>query len=233
MKFDKYTVGARLFPAILSSVPFFVLSHYYLTPKVGEFVSIVSTYTWAGDVTIMTAGIFLLMQASRWISKPFFEDRIFNKGKNFPTTRFLLFSDNYYSNEHTLKIHTKIFSDFNITLHTEREEAEDISGARQKIKESISLARNMVGDNGLVLQHNIEYGFARNLVGAAVIASILSLVNLGLFYFLDHNSTAFTISAVTFAVYGTYILLGGKIMQYLGENYADVFLNEYLKKRGE
>jgi hypothetical protein len=233
MKFDKYTSRARLLPAILSSVPFFVLSYYYITPKIGDFVTVVSTYAWTGDITITVAGIFLLMQASRWISKPFFEDRIFKKGSNFPTTNFLLFSDDKYSSDHKKKIHKKIFTEFNITLHTEREEAEDMNGARQRIKEAISLMRNTVGDNGLVLQHNIEYGFVRNFVGAAVIASLISLMNLGLFYFLEPNSTAFTISAVTFSVYGTYVLLGGKIMQYFGKNYADVFLNEYLEGRGK
>ena len=231
MKFDRYTIGARLFPAMLASVPFFVLSHYYLTPKVGDFVTLLSTYAWAGDITITVAGIFLLMQASRWISKPFFEDRLFKKGQNFPTTTFLMFSNSYYSTEHTQSIHQKISSDFNITLHSEREETEDETGARQRIKEAISLVRNLVGDNGLVLQHNIEYGFARNLVGAAVIASVISLVNIILFYFIEQNNIALTVSGITFIIYGIYILLGTKIMRYLGENYADVFLNEYLKER--
>ncbi len=231
MKFDRYTIGARLFPAMLASVPFFVLSHYYLTPKIGDFVAILNSYAWVGDVTITVAGIFLLMQASRWISKPFFEDRIFEKGKNFPTTYFLMFSNGYYSTEHTEVIHKKILSDFQINLFTHREEAEDEAGARQRIKEAISLVRNYVGDNGLVLQHNIEYGFARNLVGAAVIASVVSLANVVLFYFIEQNSVAFTISLVTFAIYIIYVLLGTKIMRYLGENYADVFLNEYLKQR--
>jgi hypothetical protein len=231
MKFDRYTIGARLFPAMLSSVPFFVLSYYYITPKVGDFVTVVSDYAWTGDITITVAGIFLLMQASRWISKPFFEDRIFNKGKNLPTTNFLLFSDDYYSNDHTQQIHSKISADFSIILHTEREEAEDLVGARQRIKEVISLVRNAVGDNGLVLQHNIEYAFARNLTGAAVVAVVVSLLNIGLFYFIEQNSAAFTISVVTFCLYGVYILLGSKIMKYLGNNYADVFLNEYLNGR--
>ncbi|HMO77572.1 MAG TPA: hypothetical protein PKA42_00245 [Candidatus Paceibacterota bacterium] len=231
MKFDRYTIGARLFPAMLASVPFFVLSHYYISPKVGDFVTVVSDYVWVGDVTITVAGIFLLMQASRWISKPFFEDRIFNKGKNFPTTSFLLFSDDFYSNAHTQQIHAKISVDFSINLHTEREEAEDLAGARQRIKEVISLIRNAVGDNGLVLQHNIEYGFARNLTGASVLAVVISLLNLGLFHFIEQNITAFTISVLTLVLYGAYVLLGSNIMKYLGNNYADVFLNEYLKGR--
>ena len=60
----------------------------------------------------------------------------------------------------------------------------------------------------------------------------MSLVNIGLFYLIEQNSTAVIISIITFVIYSTYVFLGGRIMQYSGENYADVFLSEYLEKRG-
>lgn len=231
MKLDRYTIGARLFPAMLASIPFFVLGYYFITPKLGQFVTMISSYAWVGDITITMAGVFLLMQTSRWISKPFFEDRIFNNGKNFPTISFLMFSNDYYSSEHKLQIHEKIHSDFNVTLYTERQEAEDMNGARRRIKEAISLVRNSVGNNGLVLQHSIEYGFARNFLGAAVLSTFVSILNLGVFYFVERNNIAITICIVTLIIYGGYVLIGGRIMKYLANNYADVFLNEYLEGR--
>lgn len=216
---------------MLSSIPFFVLSHYFVTPKIGDLITVVSTYTWAGDLTITAAGVFLMMQASRWISKPFFEDRIFKNGSEFPTTNFLLFSDRQYSKDYTNQIHEKIATDFNITLHTEREEAENLNEARQRIKEAVSLMRNTVGDNGLVLQHNIEYGFVRNLAGGTVIALLITSVSLLLFYFAPYNETALILSIVLFVIYSIYLLLSGIVIRYVGNNYADVLITEYMNSR--
>ena len=35
--------------------------------------------------------------------------------------------------------------------------------------------REMMRDNKMILQHNIEYGFFRNLLGGCVVASIISV----------------------------------------------------------
>ena len=231
MNFNKYTIGARLFPSMISAVPFFVLGHYYLTPKIGDFVAIVSSYTWIGDLTISAAAVYLLMQVSRWISKPLFEDRIFDRGNQFPTTSFLLHTDTYYSSNYTHQIHERIIIDFDIILHSKQDEQRNLQDARKRIKEAISLVRNMVSDSGLVLQHNIEYGFARNLAGGSVIAFITSAVSAFLFYFVEPIDTAFTVSVIISMLYGMYLLLSKRIMKYLGANYADVLISEYMNAR--
>ena len=108
-----------------------------------------------------------------------------------------------------------------------------MNGARQRAKEAISLARNVVGNHGLVLQHNIEYGFARNFAGASVIAIAVSAINLFVFHFVAPDDVAFIISIILFVIYGTFLLLAGRIMRYLGSNYADVLVSQYMRRRTE
>ena len=230
MKFDRYTVFARLFPAALSGIPFFILSYYYLTPAAAELIQEISSFKLAGDFTITTASIFLLMQINRWFSKSFFEHRLFAKGGNFPTTNYILHLNSYFSVEYTKQIHSKILSDFNINLAKSTEEKRDEANARKKISEAVSLIRSKVASGRLICQHNIEYGFARNLAGGAIVGLAVSLINIAVFIFLTSIPIAISASLITGFLYAAFLIFADKLIVALGENYARVLLQEYMAR---
>src|SRR5260370_20415923 len=86
MKIDSYTLTARIFPGILSAIPFFILHFYYLRPVLGQFWGELFAVKITSDATILVAFLFLHIQISRYISKEFFEKRIFKSGFSLPTT---------------------------------------------------------------------------------------------------------------------------------------------------
>lgn len=230
MKLDQYTIIARIFPAAISSIPFFVLYYYFLSDKIGNFLVELFDIKWLSDTTISVALIFLLIQLSRFTSKELYEKRIYSDGLGLPTTNYLLHADSFYSAEFTKKIHQKIFKDFNIDIPPARKEIFDVDGSRKQIVEAINLIRAMVGKGNLVQQHNIEYGFVRNVIGGAVIAVIISIFNLAVFYWLSFNLTAFILSGIIASTYFLLIGFGKRLINFFGVNYARVLIQEYMSK---
>lgn len=230
MKFDRYTIIARIFPAVLSSIPFFVLQFFFLNDRIGNFLEEILRVKWVSDVTISVALIYLLVQLSRLASKELYEKIIFFDGRNFSTTNYLLHLDNFYSSDFTEQIHKKIFNDFKISIPSLEQEKLDANESRKKIGEAVSLIRARVGGGDLVRQHNIEYGFIRNMIGGSVVAAIMSFINLIIFFWADFNQTAFIISAIVFIAYLVLIGSGERLINIFGTNYARVLIQEYMSK---
>lgn len=228
MKFDSYTLTARIFPSLLTSIPFFVLHFFYLRPILGQFWDQLLGIQIASDATILLAFLFLLTQLSRFISKEFFEKKFFSNGLKLPTTEFILHLGNHFSKDFTKKIHRKIKSDFKIELPNQRQEAYDNENSRQLAMEAVSQIRAKVGKGNLVGQHNSEYGFMRNLAGGSVLAVIMSIVNLVLFKFFFPNAAPFLLSLILTIMYLLVILFSKKLITVFGNNYAVVLIQEYM-----
>ena len=181
MKVDSYTITARLLPGVLSSIPFFVLHFFYLRPVLGSFWGELLAVQITSDATILIAFLFLLIQISRHISKELFEKRLFAGGLRLPTTDYLLHMDSHFSREYTDRIHAKIKADFGIEIPSREQESKNHERSRKLINEAVSHVRAKVGAGTLVGQHNAEYGFVRNLAGGAVVALVVSLVDIAVF----------------------------------------------------
>ncbi len=84
----------------------------------------------------------------------------------------------------------------------------------------------MLIGNHMLLQHNIEYGFWRNLLGGCVLAAIESIV---LFVFAEINSNHAMIatSVILFCVYLLPILLSKTLVKTHGQNYAKILFEQY------
>ncbi|MDP3988058.1 MAG: hypothetical protein Q8P80_02845 [Candidatus Levybacteria bacterium] len=229
--FSQYYVIARIFPATLSSVPFFILHYFFLRDRIGDFLIELSSIKWLSDVTISVALIFLLVQISRLISKEFYEKIIYSDGLGLPTTNYLLHLDSFYSAEFTKKIHQKIFNDFNINIPSAKKEISDEIGSRKKIAEAVNLIRTKVGAGNLVQQHNIEYGFIRNIIGGSVIATIVSILNAVIFYWIYFDKIAFILSGIIAIVYLLLVGFGKKLIHSFGTAYARVLIQEYMSKK--
>ena len=145
-----------------------------------------------------------------------------------PTTNFLLYQNKELSSEYKDKVRQRIQRDFNIQLLSRQEEESNVSEARQLIVEAVGLVRNKVGDGRLLLQHNIEYGFLRNLIGGAIIGSIGSAAAL-LFYLKYYPSIVFWSISLTSLIFFISLLLGSKVlMNRYGELYTKRLFQEYL-----
>jgi len=228
MKLNQYNLIARIFPAAICSIPVIIFSHYFLSVKLADFFKTVTNINFIGNISLPLVFIFFFSQLNRFISKEIFEKRYFRDELWMPTTNLLLHSNEQYSCQYKDKIYKRILKDFNITLSTKKEEEVDDYNARKKIVEAVSLMRNKVGSGKLLLQHNIEYGFVRNLIGGSVIAIGFTLLNLGFFRFIYYEQVAFKISLFTGLLYFLPIIFSKKLLLNYGNLYAKRLIQEYI-----
>ncbi|MCK4765308.1 MAG: hypothetical protein KAW12_24115 [Candidatus Aminicenantes bacterium] len=224
--FNEYEIKARYFPAMLISIPFLLsfgmLKGTAWVPLI-ESTKIFPIAEYAGFSVIL---VFFLVQVQRFIAKFFLEKRIFDKEELFPTTQMLLWQDNRLSKEMKVKIRKKIFDDFDISLYSEKKESKNLKEARRLIKDIIPLIRQKIEKGRLVHQHNIQYGFARNLLAGTLIAIPVSLFNI--YLSLKSNATFGLIISIIIVVFCFVFFLARKpILKNLAENYAEFLLREY------
>jgi len=228
MKFDKYEIIARLFPAIICITPIFALGWFFPSLEVLNFFEKVYAIKMVANISISAIFVFLLAQSNRLVSKEVFEKKFFDNGLSFPTTELLLHSDNTFSKEFKKKIYNRISENFGLSLSSEKEEKDNTITARKKVNEAVSFIRKKVGNGILLFQHNIEYGFFRNLVGGSATACALSLINIIIFSTLSYNIVALKISCITFIIYFIPVIFSRKIIFTSGKYYAKVLIEEYM-----
>lgn len=225
---NNYSRVARLYPAVLCSIPIFALNYFFLNVHTADFFGSLEGIKWAGGITISLVLTYLLAQVSRFIGKELFEKKHFNDELHMPTTELLLHSDSTYTVDLKGKLHAKIFSDFGIKIYSPDQEASNILGARKAIVESVGMIRAKVKDGRLILQHNREYGFVRNLIGGSIIAVFISILDLFIFGHFFQNMLAYYISLSLAVAYTFIVIIGKPLMSRYGRLYAKVLIQEYL-----
>lgn len=229
MKFDKYTRKARIYPSIIILAPFLLFTLYCDIEGLKEIFDNLLKIKIIGNITISIVLLYLLVQINRFIGKFIFEKFMFKSELEMPTTRFMLFLDSEFSKEYKNQIREKINSDFNMSLPDADAENEDLLNSKKRIVEAIGLVRQKVKNGRLLLQHNIEYGFMRNLIGGSIIGFIMSLIVI--VYFFRHNNLLITYVGVGLALfYLLLLLLHRPIIKHLGNQYARRLFQEYLQK---
>ena len=223
--FNEYGRKARLFPALLCSLPFLLVKHFLIDYYFGTSLSNKLFAIIFEDISLIVVLMYLLTQINRFVSKKFFE----NKAK-FPTTLMLLPSSKNLSDELRGEINKKVVEDFHISLPTIADEKSNIENATMRTREITSLIIHKVGDGALLLQHNIEYGFMRNLIGGSVISVVISLASIFIFQFVFKNSTAYVISVILSIVYLLPIVFSRMILKNYSEEYAHILFREYVGK---
>ena len=159
--FSLYNLIARIFPTIIGLVPFFIFQYFFLN-NIWSIDSLIASAV--GNIGLSTILLYTFNQYFIRIPSKIFEDLLFSNQLYFPTTNFLMYSNKEYSNEFKNKIRQSVNADFSIKLPTADEEKKDEKVARKRIKDAIRVIIGKVEDGYLVLQHNIEYGFVRNLL---------------------------------------------------------------------
>lgn len=228
MKINTYYLKARLFPAILTSIPILLLFFTYIAPifsnkldGVLKFLSI------ATNVSISSASIFLLVQINRLVAKEVFQRIFFRNEMRMPTTDYLLHSSQHFPAEVRARIEKLISTKYKINLLSAPEELEDQDKARNAILTAIAQIRNTLRDNPPLLQHNIEYGFMRNLIGGSLVAVIASAT----IYFIAQNRNDLQMTstgAILTLIYLIPVLLSPIIIKRYGEYYAKILFEQFL-----
>jgi hypothetical protein len=228
---NKYYLQARLFPTVLTSIPLFVLVNEIIIKFYGsrlqEILSILPHLT---SFSITAALVFLFIQINRILSKQIFQRLYFKDELNMPTTTRLLMKDDQIEASIKNILHNKIYDKYEIRLMTLVEEQGDELNARKKIAFAVSQMRNSLRDNKMLLQHNIEFGFMRNLIGGCVPAIFFSVI-IVLFSYFDQNKDLKTDGIIMIALYLLPIFLSKPIINTYGKMYQKVLFEQFLTIR--
>lgn len=228
MAINQYYYKARLLPTVLTSIPAVILYNKFISnlyyDKLENIFSVLPNIT---DFTLSAAMIFLLVQINRLVSKEIFQRLFFKDEINMPTTNLLLKENTELDPSIKTKIEAKIKSKFEIDLFSSSDEFADERAARKLIVTTVSQIRNILRDNSLLFQHNIEYGFFRNLIGGSFLAFIVSVIIIVLSYFNNDVNTR----NIGFILAGTYflpIILSKFIIKKYGKYYAKILFEQFL-----
>lgn len=223
---DKYEIQARIFPAIIVLIPFLIFTMNCDISILNVFFKNLLEVRIIGNLTIALILLYLLSQINRFFGKFIFEKNMFSDELEMPSTRFLLFSDSKLSKAIKLQIREKIKNDFQFIMPTEDDERIDLIESKKRIVEATGLIREKVKNGRHLLQHNIEYGFARNLVGGSIIGLIISLFDIAYFYLAKSNPILYT-SLFSALFFGALLLFYKPIINHLGNQYAKRLFTEY------
>ncbi len=219
MLFDEYNRKARIYPALLTALPIFLVKHYIID----QYFSFSLTQVILGDISMLAILVYLFSQINRFISKILFEKKV-----DFPTDKALLPSSSVLSKEYRNNLAQKVKVDFSLTLPDLKDENENEEDTKVRIREIVKSIIDKVRDGHLLLQHNIEYGFFRNLLGGSVVASIVSFVNIFLFSFCFKNKILVITSVILFFAYLFVIVFRKRALKHFSEEYTQVLFREYL-----
>ncbi|MBI3568892.1 MAG: hypothetical protein HY084_11905 [Gemmatimonadetes bacterium] len=225
---SKYTVVARGFPAAWCVAPILVLNFFFLRRYTADVFGAYDHLKWAGGATFSVMLMYLLAQAGRFVGKELFERQQFQDGRAFPSTVTLLPSDSTYSPAYKQQLRAKIRRDFGDNLPSATDELADGTAVRRRIGEIVSRIRARVQDGRLLLQHNIEYGMARNFVGGSLLSAYVSTANMYIFSLCIPNVIAFRVSLGLALGYTSVLVCSRPILQRYSANYARILLQEYL-----
>lgn len=227
--FSTYQIFGRLIPTIIVTIPFFEYYYFFMPSELSKFLEEFLKIEWIQNFTVSVAVIFLAMMLIRYLSKSVFEDGYFKKGLNFPTTNHLMLINSDLSSGFKAKLRTKIKKDFDIELPDKYQELSHETKCRKTISEAVSLIRTKVGSGKLLLQHNIEYGFFRNLIGGSIVALPMTIAVLilsakeGLVFLILFN-------LFLLILYAILLITSKQIMSYKGNLYSRILFQEYYMK---
>lgn len=227
--FDKYSLKARILPAVFTIlIPLIIFNHFFTSPTLTELLGAFKASEEISNISISLVLMFYLSQFGRLIGKNLFEKNYFNDELKMPTTQFMLFSDMQYSDDYKLKFLNRVKSDFGINLSSKEEENIDETTARKRIVEAMSSVRKTLFKNKFLLQHNIEYGAMRNTIGGSVIGLIICIVNSLFFYFVIPNDFATNASILLGIIYFLLIIFSKIIIRAYGKSYAKILFREFM-----
>jgi hypothetical protein len=228
IKFDTYTIQARFYPALISSVPLFILWYFLIRdPDWKGPLEFIFSLRFLGGISFSLIFLYFYSQFIRITSK-YFERKYFTGAKGFPTTYFMLYEDQTYSSDYKDKFRERVEKAFKLQPLDAAEETLNRVEARNRITECFNHIRLKIGNGKLVLKHNIWYGFSRNLIGGAIYGVIFCIWNIIIGFFL---LKAVPLAIISLVLLGTYLILlvfRRAILTQNAEAYARQLISEFM-----
>ncbi|MGN6492893.1 MAG: hypothetical protein ACTHLE_12915 [Agriterribacter sp.] len=223
-----YFYRARLFPALLTSIPLLILlNKVFVVEFQNALKNVFDVLPIIAHLGLSAAIVFLCVQVNRLLAKEIFQRFYFREELKMPTTNHLLWQNNYYDVTFKKKIRDKMKEKFNISLLSAREEQEDETKARKLILTGVGQIRIALKGNTMLFQHNIEYGFWRNLIGGSVLAVIFSAV-ISFYGQFNRVNDLTTVGIILFFIYVIPIVLSKLIISHYGRYYSKILYEQFL-----
>lgn len=226
-----YYIKARLYPTVITAIPFFMFSYHLITQVNSDMPNNVRLIVlFVGQFIPDAAFLFLSTQINRFISKEFFHRFIFKGNAKLPAVNYLLLQNDFYPLMQKMSIRQAISTELKVPLPGFLEEVAHGSGARHRISCAVYKLKNLLRGNSIVLQHDIEYKFIRNLIGGSLHAIIFSAINIYMGYI--HADFLFIKLGFISLIFYYWLLLFSKILltRYSGY-YARVLYQEFMSTK--
>jgi hypothetical protein len=223
MIFDKYNRIARLYPTILTGLPVLLLANDFLSIQLKTIIEQALIVNALIHAAFSIAVIYFLVQVNRLLGKEL-ERLLFENELGFPTTTLLLTSSETLSASYKENIKHRIQADFNMDLNTQLEST-NLTEFKIQIRDAVGLVRSKVKNGHLLLQHNYEYGFVRNLVGGSFFAALIAVISL---FVYEVNTTKFVIHSTLAIVYLVILVVSKPLLNRFSTAYAKRLFQEYL-----
>ena len=161
LPFDEYELRARIFPALIISIPALVLV-YCVAPVTRN------PFSTAGVGTLIEAAVLYFLgriARDRGIEQ---QKRLFDRWGGPPTTRILRHDNAHLDALTKARLKTTLQTTCGLTFPSEAEERSDPERADTVYNSAIKALLEQRRDKkrfGLIFNENCNYGFARNLYG--------------------------------------------------------------------
>ena len=208
MKFDTYTLQARVLPAFFFTAPFFFEANYIIF-TLGFEVTISATIT----NILLFAFLMFLANFVRYLGRKK-ESVLFKEWDGAPTVRFLRYSNSEYNEFKKNEIRTYLKMMFNhLSMPSEEDEKKDLEKCDKQYEAYIINLRALTRDTKefpLLQAENRSYGMLRNLYGIKTLSiisiSVLILLNVCLCLFFPYIMPLITCVIIN-AIFGALLLL--------------------------
>lgn len=227
--FSEYTIKARLAPTALAAPPLLILFNALFDIQADQWLESGTMTVLFGKGTATAALVFLMMQVNRLIGLEIFQRWVSCDELNFPSSRWLVATNMEMSPQQRQSIDKKLQHDFQIGLLPASKG--DSPEVRRHNADLVGRIRLFVGSPPKLLQHNIEYGFFRNLIGASLPVLVSGLANAYLYSEKLLPPWAYHLSLVYAVFAGALVCLARPIIERLGIYYARVLFQTYLDKK--
>ena len=221
--FSSYSRNARVYPALISLTPIYLLTH----TAINSITDLNIYYNFLSNTLAIIVLLYISADIVRNLGK-IIENKIFTEGSPFPTTELLLYKNSKFSDEKKEEIRNKILTNFSIALSSKEEESNNENIARKRVNEAVGQIRQQVGNGRLLLQFNIRYGFWRNLIGGSFITIPFCCINIIVYNWIFTDTIKLILSFMILLVFLVLYIVKKRILNFIGGQYAEQLYLEFL-----